>query len=87
MSRSDFYYEACAAYQQRIEELELLLKGAVNLGGEITARHDRYRAALVIAQDAMNERRGYANAWEWKYGKAWDEEDAQIRAALEGGGE
>lgn len=40
------------------------------------------RKALVTAWAAMCERRGYADAWEWKYGTTWDEEDAEVRAAL-----
>lgn len=43
---------------------------------------DRLRTALEVAQDAMNERRGYAQGWEWKYGETWNEEDAKVAAAL-----
>lgn len=38
--------------------------------------------ALEVAKDAMDERRGYAEGWDWKYGEAWDKEDAQVNAAL-----
>ena len=45
--------------------------------------------ALVIAKDAMDERRSYVNGgdpsgcWqEMKYGEAWDEEDAKVSATL-----
>jgi hypothetical protein len=42
----------------------------------------RYRDALVVASEAMEERRHYADGWEWKYGAAWDEEDSAIDAIL-----
>lgn len=35
--------------------------------------------ALLIAYDAMRERRKYASDWEYKYGSKWDEEDAEIQ--------
>ena len=45
----------------------------------------RLRAALLLAQKAMNERRGYSVGWEWYYGHAWDAEDAAVDAALDPG--
>lgn len=45
-------------------------------------REIRLQSALVVARNAMDERRGYASEWEWKYGKEWDEEDAIVGAAL-----
>ena len=47
-------------------------------------REARLREALSMAQETMEERRRYADGWEWKYGPAWDEEDFIIRAALAG---
>ncbi len=40
------------------------------------------RKALEIAWGAMCERRGYAEGWEWKYGREWDEEDEKVKRAL-----
>ena len=48
------------------------------------AREARLREALSMAQETMEERRRYADGWEWKYGPAWDEEDWIVRAALAG---
>ena len=45
----------------------------------------RLLAALLLARDAMRERRGYANHWEYKYGPAWDAEDDAVDAALDPG--
>ena len=42
----------------------------------------KFYIALQKAWNAMSERRGYAEAWEWKYGAAWDEEDADVSEAL-----
>jgi len=42
----------------------------------------RMRKALETAKAAMDERRGYAEGWEWKYGEVWNEEDAEVTAAL-----
>ena len=50
---------------------------------------DFYRLAKTLwetlgkAKEAMDERRGYAEAWEWKYGKAWDKEDSIVQATLD----
>ena len=62
------------------------------LAAEVTLKGDDFRdlldtvaaylEVLAIARDAMSERRGYAEAWEWKYGEAWDEEDMKVRDAL-----
>ena len=38
--------------------------------------------ALKVAWNAMCERRGYAEGWEWKYGREWDEEDEKVKRAL-----
>ena len=38
---------------------------------------------LKIAKEAMDERRSYAEGWEWKYGAAWTAEDNIVLAALD----
>ena len=48
-------------------------------------RCEELKGALETAKEAMDERRGYADGWEWKYGKAWDEEDTKVKSALERG--
>ena len=49
----------------------------------LEARVAELEKALQVAQDAMNERRSYAESWEWKYGAAWTEEDNIVLAALD----
>jgi len=49
---------------------------------DLMARVAELEAALKIAAEAMGERRGYSEGWEWKYGPAWDEEDSIVRKAL-----
>ncbi len=44
---------------------------------------DEARAALSVAMDAMEDRRNYADGWEWKYGAIWTREDNIVRAALD----
>lgn len=49
----------------------------------LQARIKEMERALKIAKEAMTERRGYAaDAWDWKYGKVWDKEDAAVEQAL-----
>lgn len=40
------------------------------------------REALITAIDAMCERRGYSEAFEYKYKEQWDEDDKIVREAL-----
>ena len=42
------------------------------------------KQALTEAREDMRERRGYCDAWEWKYGERWNDEDAKVDAALGG---
>ena len=42
-----------------------------------------YRDALNRLLDHATEVRGYCEAWEWKYGKAWDEEENAAREVLQ----
>ena len=53
------------------------------LAGWLVSERARLRGALTSAKEAMDERRGYCEQWERKYGGLWDIEDAQITAALE----
>lgn len=46
------------------------------------AERDRLRAALLIAQEAMQERRAYCHEWEYKYRQSWDDEDEMVRNVL-----
>ncbi len=49
------------------------------------AEVEELRKALKVADEAMSERRSYAEeSWGWKYGETWDEEDAIVSKALEG---
>ena len=50
--------------------------------GKLKERVKYLEKQLATAKGAMDERRGYAESWEWKYGKAWDEEDAGVDDAL-----
>ena len=43
-----------------------------------------FRDVLKECLECMTERRGYANAWEYKYGERWDKEDAMMKAAIMG---
>ena len=49
----------------------------------LLTRCEELKYALGTAKEAMDERRSYADGWEWKYGKAWDAEDAKVKAELE----
>ena len=51
----------------------------------LTEERDTLRAALEVAKEAMDERRGYADAWEWKYGETWDYEDKSVQKVLDDG--
>lgn len=42
----------------------------------------KVRDALITAIDAMGERRGYSEAFEYKYKEQWDEDDRIVREAL-----
>ena len=42
----------------------------------------KVREALITAIDAMGERRGYSEAFEYKYKEQWDEDDRIVREAL-----
>ena len=42
----------------------------------------KVREALIIAIDAMGERRGYSEAFEYKYKEQWDEDDRIVREAI-----
>ena len=42
----------------------------------------KVREALITAIEAMSERRGYSEAFEYKYKEQWDEEDKIVREAL-----
>ncbi len=46
------------------------------------AERDRLKAALEVAQEAMQERRTYCKSWEWKYMATWDDEDLAVSKAL-----
>lgn len=48
----------------------------------LKSQRDELLAVLKICIEAMDERRGYAEMWEYKYGEKWDEEDAKARAAI-----
>lgn len=60
----------------------LTMEAAQSLASERGAQVHLLAQALTTAKEAMDERRGYAAGWEWKYGPAWDEEDAVVSSAL-----
>ena len=89
--------EAEAAYQKnRRQKFMLLVREKIKVRGNllditetVIEERDTLRSALAAARKALDtawaamcERRGYADAWEWKYGTTWDEEDAEVSAAL-----
>lgn len=65
----------------------------VQLNGELTVAEQRkivglmanakeLQAGLVEAKDAMDERRAYCEAWEWKYRERWNKEDRAVDAVI-----
>lgn len=46
------------------------------------AKSAKLLAALKEAREAMEERRLYGDAWEYKHGKRWDKEDSAIDAVI-----
>jgi hypothetical protein len=61
------------------DDMRALLKDRV---AQRQAGREEMRAILTEAMEAMDERRCYLDAWEWKYKERWDKEDAAIRKAL-----
>lgn len=51
-------YKEQMAEAKRIEDLEMMLKGAIQRGGELLAERDRYRAAI---EETLEENRHLAD--------------------------
>lgn len=55
-------------------------------GGVVEAiekeQRDLFRNVLRECLETMQERRGYAEMWEYKYGERWDAEEKMLKEAI-----